>query len=189
MSGVGTSLALALGTVGGPRVSSGKGTSKQDYKTPRDFLDKVEARFGPIRFDLAADADNCVVKGDARVKRFYSAEDSAFAHDWNTDIGSMGGMGLEGLLWLNPPFDNIAPFAKKCADTVRLAKGPTRIALLVPASVGSNWFRDYVWQKSSVFFLNGRICFDGKHPYPKDCLLAVYDRAKSHRAEVWPWKA
>ncbi len=178
---------------GGPRVSSGKGTSKQDYHTPREFLGKVEARFGSIRFDLAADAKNCVVGPEKTGPRHYSKEDSAFIHDWNTDP-IRPDEEWQDLLWLNPPFDNIAPFAKKCADTIRAApagRWPTRIALLVPASVGSNWFRDHVWEKSLVLFLNGRICFDSKNPYPKDCMLAIYDatRIRPEPPEVWSWKA
>lgn len=34
------------------------GKSKQDYGTPKDFIDAVAARFGPLVVDLAAHAGN-----------------------------------------------------------------------------------------------------------------------------------
>ena len=36
------------------------GSSKQDYSTPRAFLDAVEKRFGRIKWDLAAHERNHV---------------------------------------------------------------------------------------------------------------------------------
>jgi hypothetical protein len=41
----------------GPSVSSGE-DSKQDYKTPPEFMEAATKRFGPIGFDLAAHAGN-----------------------------------------------------------------------------------------------------------------------------------
>ncbi len=41
----------------GARISTGL-DSKQDYRTPADFMAAVTRRFGPIAFDLAAHADN-----------------------------------------------------------------------------------------------------------------------------------
>ncbi len=38
--------------------SMNRGTSKQNYKTPDDFMDAVKKRFGKIIFDLAANGDN-----------------------------------------------------------------------------------------------------------------------------------
>jgi len=39
------------------------GRSKQDYATPREFLDAVEQKFGPIGWDLAADHVSSVAGG------------------------------------------------------------------------------------------------------------------------------
>lgn len=47
------------GGVSGPRVTSGT-DSKQDFGTPKVFLDAVEKRFGPIAIDLAAHSGNKV---------------------------------------------------------------------------------------------------------------------------------
>lgn len=155
----------------GPRVSSGPG-SKQDYATPLDFIAAVERRFGSITFDLAAHSEN------TKAANWYGPggeQLDSFAADWQ----------LPGLLWLNPPFSGIAPWAAKCA---REAAVVATIAMLVPASVGSNWFRDHVAPHADVYLLNGRISFDGKNLFPKDCLLAHYHGARP-TMRIWSWRA
>ncbi len=142
------------------------GKSKQDYGTPWEFVDAVEARFGPIAFDLAASADN------ARYPKYYTESDDSLSVNWHH---------LRGMLWLNPPYKRIGPWAKKCA--IESAKG-ARIAMLVPASVGSNWFADHVFNKALL--LRPRMSFDGKHSYPKDLLLACYGEPVG--LELWKWK-
>lgn len=164
---------------GGPRVQRGK--SRQDYETPRVFFDAVEARFGRVAFDLAATAAN------AKAARFFTLE---------PDPGKPGGVQADalhsswwelsstGLLWLNPPFANIGPWVKKCWDE---SQRGARIVVLVPASIGSNWFRDFVHQKAGVIGLNGRITFVGEEqPYPKDCMLLHYG-PHAPGFGVWTW--
>lgn len=146
------------------------GRSRQDFGTPDDFIAAVKSRLGIDHFavDLAADASN------TKAPLFFSAADDSLQQDWRSWKG-------KGWCWLNPEFANIAPWAKKCADSA-----PTKIPLLVPAAVGSNWFRDYVDGKAYVLLLNGRLCFDGKNPYPKDCILCLYGVPPGY--EVWDWR-
>ena len=135
-----------------------RGASKQDYGTPRSFLDAVEARFGKIVFDLAAHSKNKVVP-----RHFGPGgeKEDALVEDWAKCP--------KGNLWLNPPFNDLAPWVKKCAATLGRS-----ILFLMPASVGSNWFAEHVDGKAWVYFIRPRLSFDGKNPYPNDCLLAVY---------------
>lgn len=158
----------------GPSVK--RGQSRQDYATPKDFMDAVTRRFGPIGFDLAAGEEN------KKADRFYSIEDDSLSKPWNE-------IRCDGWLWLNPPFDNIAPWAKKCAES--MSGYGCNILFLTPASVGSNWFRDYVHGKAMVYALNGRIHFDPNNPtwgYPKDCMLCCYAMIPIRGFEVWKWK-
>jgi phage N-6-adenine-methyltransferase len=148
-----------------------RGSSKQNYATPPEFLAAVVGRFGPLSFDLAADAENTKVPAP---HYFTEAQDSLRQH-WHL---------IGGLLWLNPPFGNIAPWARKCRAE---AEKGARIAFLVPASVGSNWYRDNIHDRHRVIFLNGRIVFDGKNGFPKDCMLVLFGDEPGF--EVWSWKA
>lgn len=145
--------------------------SKQTYATPREFIAAVESKFGTIGFDLAAEVETSVT-GLA----CFTKEDDALKQEW---LGN-----ASGWLWLNPPFGDIGSFAEKCA--IESAKG-ARILMLVPASIGSNWFRDHVLGKAMVFGLNPRMSFDGKNPYPKDLMLCVYANGV-HGFDQWVWR-
>lgn len=168
-----------------------RGRSKQDYCTPPELIKAVVSRFGLLHFDLAATYENTVAPrffGPPEIKlvmpipggiRCVAAD--AFACDWTS---------LRGNLWLNPPFDRIAPWAQRCAATISFLNynrigHQTKILFLVPAAVGSNWWRDHVHDWAHVLFLNGRVCFDGVAPYPKDCTLCVYGEKPGY--DIWPW--
>lgn len=157
-----------------PQASFNRGGSKQTYQTPPEFMHAVVKRFGPVSFDLACVAET------AKAKRFYTPEDNALVQPWHK---------LSGLLWLNPPYDKISEWASKCSRESKLG---ARILFLVPASVGSNWFADFVHNQAHVLLLNGRITFVGaKDSYPKDCILACYgvpENVWTAGYSVWKWK-
>lgn len=152
-----------------------RGTSKQDYMTPPEFLAAVLKRWSVSQFavDLAASEDNV---GAAFI---IIPEIDSLQVDWAQ---------FNGDLWLNPPFANIGPWAKKCSVATHGSRFSQnrRIFFLVPAAVGSRWFEKYVHPFARVYFLRDRICFDGKFPYPKDCILAVYGEHPGY--EFWSWK-
>lgn len=145
------------------------GRSKQDYGTPREFIEAVERRFGPISFDLAASSHNKVV--DA----YFDERKDSLKQTWRR---------IPGLLWLNPPFGDIDPWAEKCADE---SKHGARIAFLTPASVGANWFQDRVVPSAHVLELSPRLSFDGVHPFPKDLVLSVFYAGLTGRSG-WRWR-
>lgn len=149
-----------------------RASSKQDYATPPDFMAAVTRRFGPINFDLAAHAEN------TKHPNFFSIADDSLRQEWHK---------IPGLLWLNPPFDNIAPWAKKCREE---GQRGAKILFLTPASVGSNWFADHVHNWAIVAALQGRIAFDPANPtwgYPKDCILSVFGFGVAG-FNTWKWK-
>jgi phage N-6-adenine-methyltransferase len=153
--------------------------SKQDYATPLVFLKAVRQRLAIDAFavDFAADATN------ATAPRFLGvAQDALTTPHWERllEPGAWG--------WLNPPYTNISPWARKCRDT-KDAGG--QVAFLVPASVGANWYRDDVEGHALVLYLNGRLAFMPDKPtslYPKDCLLALYSPVLAPGSEVWDWR-
>lgn len=169
--------------------------SKQDYATPREFIDAVERDFGKLTWDLAATADTSV----AGPSRFFGPGahqpdafvTNALATSWH----------MPGLLWLNPPYSNISDWARKCAEE---SQRGAKILFLVPASVGSNWFWDWVAPYACVYSLAPRLkfmtrdaqgneipaCYD-KHGrptnYPKDLILAHY-QSERIGFQRWQWK-
>lgn len=144
--------------------------SKQDYGTPWEFIDAVEKIWGPVVFDLAASYEN------TKALKFFGEGQNSLDQAWST---------LEGNLWLNPPYTDIGAWAKKAAFEHVI--GRNKIFMLVPASVGSNWFAEHVHGKAAVIAVSPRLTFEGcKDPYPKDCILAIYGETPCF--DVWRWK-
>lgn len=147
------------------------GRSKQTYQTPDVFLWAVKRRLGVPFFalDVAADADNTVAR------RFYSIDDNGLRQSWVAD----------GWTWCNPPFAHIEPWVQRAFEQSRVG---ARIALLLPAGVGANWWRDWVHGKACALLLNGRLTFVGETaPYPKDCVLLLYGPGVAPGYDVWTW--
>jgi hypothetical protein len=139
------------------------------------LIDAVEARFGELTLDLAADATNAIV--DCHFGSGSPVATDALAADWR-------GFDWPGLWWLNPPFAKIAPWVEKCATSGR------SIVALLPASVGSEWFASYVLDAADVYFLRPRVTFAGhSQPYPRDLMLAHYStRRAPATVQSWRWK-
>lgn len=150
------------------------GLSKQDYRTPPDFLESVKRRLRieEFTFDLAADAGNTVADD------FYTEADDAIIQDWSRD----------GWNWLNPPFADLEPWVAKASKE---GLNGAYVAMLVPASVGANWWREWVEPNSYVVYLNGRLAFIPDKPkwlYPKDLALLLYTPWPMTGHEIWHWK-
>lgn len=153
------------------------GESEQIVCTPRDFLDAVEGRFGPIGLDLAANGDNHVCPlwlGPG--SPLQGGEDSL------AETVSWAGRSLR---WLNCEFGNIAPWAAKCAAERHHAF----VALLTPASVGSVWFAEHVHGKALVLAIRPRLTFvSHQQVYPKDLLLSLYGPLVCPGFDLWKWR-
>jgi hypothetical protein len=154
----------------------------------------VEARFGKIALDCAAHERNHVCP--AWLGPGGIAEDALTSR-----LDGLPGVPGDGLRWLNPPFANIAPWAKFAAR--ESAAAMCVLAFLVPASIGSNWYWDHVngsaltlsVGRMNFVFRNGETevpaCFDAKGkptPFQKDLMLCVFGIGGAGRLERWRWK-
>lgn len=159
-----------------PRQKPGK--SETVVRTPPEFLAAARKLLGITEFavDLACCQDNKVAPVGI------SADMDSLSLNWVDECGT-------DWCWLNPPYDNIGAWAEKC---LRESMDGAHIAFLVPASVGSNWWRDFVHYQADVRFLNGRLKFlyaNGtrhKDYYPKDLALILYGNEPGY--DVWNWR-
>ncbi len=150
--------------------------SRQDFETPRDFLDALEARWGKLDVDLACRTDNCKASAGYHLDKDINSLQQPWADEFP-----------DGNCWLNPEFGNIEPFARKCAiEGPKFKKG--KIFLLTPASIGTNWYAQYVYGRAMVIGLSPRITFVGaSQGYPKDLSLSIFGPG-IHGHGVWRWK-
>ncbi len=150
-----------------------RGESEQSVQTPPNFMSAVKRHLCIDEFwmDLAAEPHNAVTR-----LYFDKAQDS-LTQPW--PVGPKWN-------WLNPPFANIASWVNKARE--EKARG-VHIAMLVPASVGSNWWANHVHEEAEVLFLNGRLTFVGHTtPYPKDLALLLYGENRAVGYATWKWK-
>lgn len=144
--------------------------SKQDWRTPEEFLLAVEKKFGKISFDLAA------TPGHEVAENYYSPEQDSLSQDWLSIPGPV--------VFLNPPYANIRPWAEKLAECKDLARWTV---MLVPASMGSMWWRDYILGKCYTLGVP-RIKFRGaKDLYNKDLALILSGYSVSGTG-FWDWR-
>lgn len=166
-------MATTGAVLSGPTVKRFK--SQQVVATPWEFIRAVEAKFGPIVCDLAATAEN------AKAGRFITPELDTFKQDWLKWLqGSLG--------WLNPEFDPMKKWVEKCA--LEQQRG-AEFLVLMPASVSTNWFWDFVEPFATIYCLTPRITFEGStDPYIKDLMLAHYSTRvpRSGNLQRWKWK-
>lgn len=150
------------------------GRGKQDYGTPPELLEAVKHGLGITNFyrDLAASHENAVCE------RYFTESVNALIQSWETPPGQWN--------WLNPPFGRMSPWVTKACGEAQ----DSNIVMLVPAAVGSNWWRDWVHKRCMVWFLNGRLTFVGEtQPYKKDCALLLYGPKVPYTGYgVWDWK-
>lgn len=155
------------------------GQSEQSVGTPPEFIKSVQRLLDDsFEWDLAADANNTVVKDDwyDGSKRFYSEQDDSLKQDWHK---------IAGWGWCNPPFEKLEPWVQKAYEESR--KG-AKVAMLVPASVGTLWWNHYVDKKAHVLFVRPRITFVGHNtPYPKDLALLLYTKYVRGGYRCWDW--
>jgi len=154
------------------------GKSEQVVRTPFEFIDAVVNMFGGFEYDLAALSTNAV-------GAYYFGPDHRFEYQRDS-LEATWPHGVN--CWLNPPYANITPWVKKSAIHVVKASLRTSIFLLVPASVGANWYRDWVQPFADVYSV-GRMKFVGHEDvYPKDLILAHYWKLGGYKFRHWKWQ-
>jgi phage N-6-adenine-methyltransferase len=152
------------------------GNSRQDYETPWELVKAVCSRLMIPQFSL----DVAASQQNAKAPNYYTEADDALQKPWlRMPNGHWN--------WCNPPFGKCDAFtAKAVAES---AVGAST-AMLVPASVGSNWWRHNVVHFAYQVFLNGRITFVGaEDPYPKDCAILLYTPWGFIGQEIWHWRS
>lgn len=152
------------------------GKSKQDYQTPPELLKAIRRRLciGIFDVDVAASKDNAVCP------YYYDEERNGLAQSWTVPEAE------SNWAWCNPPYANIEEWVRKA--TLEAKKG-ANTAMLIPASVGSEWWRTWVEPYAYQLFLSPRITFVGcDTPYPKDCALLLYTPMWLTGNQCWRWK-
>lgn len=115
--------------------------TSDDWATPPEFVDTLEAEFGAFTLDP------CAREESAKAPLYYTKEDNGLLQAW------------EGHVFVNPPYSAPGPWVRKAIDEA--ARGTTSVLLLLPAATDVGWFHDLVLAHCNVRFVRGRLRFLG----------------------------
>ena len=124
-----------------------------EWSTPQDFFNVLNKEFN---FTL----DPCATFENKKCQKFYTEEDNGLAQDWDNEI-----------VFVNPPYGReIGEWVKKASK----AKGGT-VVMLIPARTDTRYFHEYIYNKSEIRFLKGRLKFgDSKNSAPFPSMVIVF---------------
>jgi phage N-6-adenine-methyltransferase len=152
------------------RVEPGRGftgysSATDEWATPQDLFDKLDAEF---KFEL----DVCALDSSAKCPTYFTPETDGLNQDWKNFR-----------CWMNPPYgDVIGEWMAKAADAA--GKGAT-VVCLVPARVDTGWWWDYCLF-GEIRFLRGRLKFGGSKtgaPFPS--ALVIFGEGFPPRVKWW----
>ncbi|MCW1909902.1 MULTISPECIES: phage N-6-adenine-methyltransferase [Lactiplantibacillus] len=118
-------------------------SNKEDWETPQDFYDRLNAKYH-FEWDLAASDDN------AKCSCYFTRDDNSLEQDWE---------GLSGNLFLNPPYGRELKLWVKKAATTGL-KDKQKLVMLIPSRTDTSYWHDYIFNHAEIEFLRGRLKFE-----------------------------
>lgn len=119
-------------------------SKSHEYETPQWLFDELDSEFD-FTVDVAATKDN------AKCPRYYTVANDGLAQSWRNER-----------VWMNPPYGRqIDQWIKKAYYSIRVPKGAELVVGLLPVSTSTIWFHKYVWKKSEIRFIKGRLKFKG----------------------------
>ncbi|MCD8201428.1 MAG: phage N-6-adenine-methyltransferase [Clostridia bacterium] len=126
------------------------------WETPQDFFDALDAEFG---FDI----DVCALPENAKCKRYFTPDDDGLSQPW------------QGTVWCNPPYGR--EVSKWIAKASESASGGATVVMLLPARTDTKWFHEYIYNKTEIRFIPGRLRFGGmKSGAPFPSMIVIFRR-------------
>ena len=132
-------------------------SSKTDqWSTPQLFFDTLNQEFN---FTL----DPCCDEFNKKCNKFYTKKDDGLLQNWGGET-----------VFCNPPYGRILKdWVKKCSDESK--KRNTTIVMLIPARTDTKYFHDYIYGKSEIRFIKGRLKFgDCKNAAPFPSMIVIF---------------
>ena len=133
-----------------------------EWATPQNFFDELNQEF---KFTL----DPCATKQNAKCSKYYTQTDNGLSESWDNET-----------VFCNPPYGReIKHWVKKASEAVGGV-----VVMLVPARTDTSYFHDYIYNKSEIRFIRGRLKFgDSKNSAPFPSMLVIYKKQYGKKYE------
>ena len=129
-------------------------SSKTDqWSTPKDFFKTLNDEFD---FTL----DPCADELNHKCEKYYTKEQNGLIQSWKGER-----------VFCNPPYGStIKDWVKKCAES-----DAELVVMLIPARTDTKYFHEYIYNKSEIRFIKGRLKFgNSKNSAPFPSMLVIF---------------
>ena len=131
-------------------------SSKSDlWETPKHIFDALNNEF---KFTL----DPCATKSNYKVSNYFTEEDNGLIKDWSGNN-----------VFCNPPYSKIKEWVQKCYE--ESLKPNTTVVMLIPARTDTIYFHNYIYHRSEIRFIKGRLHFNNsKNAAPFPSMIVIF---------------
>jgi site-specific DNA-methyltransferase (adenine-specific) len=142
----------------GGRLAVHFSSASDDWATPQDFFDALDAEFD-FTLDVCASASN------AKCSTYFTKAVDGLRQGW----------GLERC-WMKPPYGReIKAWMKKAVEASRCR---ALVVCLVPARTDTAWWHDYAARTDEIRFVRGRLRFGpAAHAAPFPSAVVIFEVA------------
>lgn len=135
-------------------------SNTDEYETPQYLYDELNAEF---HFTL----DPCATDENHKCGKYYTKQDNGLEKSWGGER-----------VFLNPPYSQVGKWVAKAWQEG--GKDNTVVVMLIPARTDTKYFHNYIYHRSEIRFIKGRLRFNGINcnaPFPS--MIVIYRGAES----------
>lgn len=125
-----------------------------EWETPQKIFDELNEEF---HFNL----DPCATDDNHKCDVYYTKEDDGLVQNW-------GGASV----FCNPPYSDISRWVEKCF--YEGCKDNTTVVMLIPSRTDTKYFHNYIYMRSEIRFIKGRVRFSGKDNAPFPSMVVIF---------------
>lgn len=125
-----------------------------EWETPQKIFDELNEEF---HFNL----DPCATDNNHKCDVYYTKEDDGLVQNW-------GGASV----FCNPPYSDISRWVEKCF--YEGCKDNTTVVMLIPSRTDTKYFHNYIYMRSEIRFIKGRVRFSGKDNAPFPSMVVIF---------------
>lgn len=130
-------------------------SNSDEWETPADIFRALDDEF---HFTL----DPCATKQNHKCTLYYTQSDNGLLQNW-------GGQSV----FCNPPYSDISHWVEKSYREAM--QDNTIVVLLIPSRTDTKYFHDFIYQRSEIRFIRGRLKFgEAKHNAPFPSMIVIF---------------
>ena len=108
--------------------------------------------------------DPCATNTNHKCENFFTKDDNGLTQSWAGHC-----------VFCNSPYSKIAEWVKKCYD--ENIQNNINVVMLIPARTDTKYFHSYIYHKSEIRFIQGRLHFNNsKNSAPFPSMIVVFNK-------------